>query len=189
MSQLEGFHDETAHRALVESAEAANMNMLRVWGGGMILPDSFYKACDEKGILIYHDLMFVEEQSHSPIPTEDVEEEIKHIVRSLMPHPSIIIWNGCNECERKNTTRTDIYSDFVMRTVADEDTTRPVWPSSPAGSAWKTGVYTDTGLPNGNNLTYWDSGYLDNNSIEVHGPYMHGSSLDQPTSVNGHPSR
>lgn len=89
MSQLEGKYDDDAHRILVESAAGANMNMLRVWGGGTIFPDSFYDACDEKGIIIYHDLMFVEEQFHSPSPTVDVEEEIRGIIRYLSHHPSI----------------------------------------------------------------------------------------------------
>lgn len=188
MSQFEGFYDDEAHKLLVESAEAANMNMIRVWGGGTILPDSFYEACDQKGILIYHDLMFVEEQFHSAQKTKDVENEIRHAIRSLLSHPSIVIWNGCNECGRSDGTQisSDLYSNFVMRIVAHEDATRPIWPSSPSKSAWKTGVYTATGLPNGNNLSYWTVN--SNHSIEAHGPYLHGSSsLPYVSNVNGHP--
>ena len=187
MSQLEGSLSDRAHEILVESAEAAHMNMLRVWGGGMILPTSFYEACDQKGILIYHDLMFVEEQFHSPRITEQIEEEIKFIVRSLISHPSIVIWNGCNECERGTNVTIDVYSDFVMKTVAKIDDTKPVWPSSPSKLSWKTGVDVNTGLPNGHPFSYWPSGSGRGRSIEKHGPYMHGSTIEQITTVNGHP--
>lgn len=191
MSQLEGATDDNAYRLLVQSAAKAHMNMLRVWGGGMILPKSFYEACDEYGILIYHDLMFVEEQFHSPVVNVEVEEEIRHVIRSLISHPSIVIWNGCNECERNTEARNDIYSDFVMKVVGEEDDSRPIWPSSPSKSGWKTGVHSDTGLPNGRKLSYWSgsSSLVNASDIEVHGPYMHGSSLRSLTSVNGHPTK
>ncbi len=45
-------------RDLLESAQAVNMNMLRIWGGGQYEPDYFYELCDELGILIWHDFMF-----------------------------------------------------------------------------------------------------------------------------------
>lgn len=56
MEELEGWMDAEAHRALVKSAVDAKMNTLRVWGGGMFLPDAWYDACDELGILVYHDM-------------------------------------------------------------------------------------------------------------------------------------
>lgn len=190
MSQLEGSIDDESYTALVESAVKANMNMLRVWGGGMILPSSFYEACDANGILVYHDLMFVEEQFHFPIETVEVEDEIRHLIRSLIHHPSIILWNGCNECQRGDNVTNDIYSDFVMTVVSQEDNSRPIWPSSPSRSGWKTGVDRNSGIPNGNKLSYWLPNHNMNESdgIERHGPYLHGSSLHSLSSVNGHPS-
>ena len=47
-----------AHRQLVQSAVDGGMNTLRVWGGGMFLPRAWYEACDELGILVYHDMMY-----------------------------------------------------------------------------------------------------------------------------------
>jgi len=87
MDELEGRLTDSAHRIAVESAAAAHMNMLRVWGGGMILPDAFYDACDENGILLYHDMMFVEEQGHGALRSQIVEDEMRHIIRSLASHP------------------------------------------------------------------------------------------------------
>ena len=45
-----------AHRRLVISAAEAGMNTLRVWGGGIFLPNVWYDTCDEVGILVYHDM-------------------------------------------------------------------------------------------------------------------------------------
>jgi beta-mannosidase len=60
MEELEGRLDATAHRVLVQSAVDGGMNTLRVWGGGIFLPDVWYDACDELGVLIYHGLKSVE---------------------------------------------------------------------------------------------------------------------------------
>jgi beta-mannosidase len=56
MEELEGRMDATAHTRLVKSAVDGMMNVLRVWGGGMFLPDAWYDACDEMGIMVYHDM-------------------------------------------------------------------------------------------------------------------------------------
>ena len=141
MDQLEGRLSSKAHKIAVQSASKANMNMIRVWGGGMVPLDAFYDACDEEGILIYHDMMFVEEDGHRPFETIAVSEEIRYLVRSLASHPSLLVWNGCNECEVVMGTPSEIYANFVMRIVAEEDDTRPIWPSSPSKHGWKTGEH------------------------------------------------
>lgn len=101
------------------------------------------------------------------------------------------------KCQHMVNDTTDIYSDLVMRIVSEEDDTRAIWPSSPSAWGWATGVRSSDGCPNGNELTYATgedeigNNDTDNNmlrtrkGIEVHGPYLHGSSLDYP-SVNGH---
>jgi beta-mannosidase len=176
MDQLEGRLTDEGHRLLVQSAATANMNMLRVWGGGAILPKSFYDACDEFGILLYHDLMFVGEQNHGAVRSHDVKDEIIQLVRKLSAHPSIVLWSGCNECTYGGGSM-DIYESFVMQTVAYEDDTRAVWPSSPSAFGWKTGVCTLDGRPNGNPLQVQnDTG----RTLETHGPYQRGYSATYP---------
>jgi beta-galactosidase/beta-glucuronidase len=60
MEELEGRMRADAHRVMVQSAVDANMNTLRVWGGGMFLPDAWYDACDELGVMIYHDMQYAQ---------------------------------------------------------------------------------------------------------------------------------
>lgn len=183
MDQLEGRMTDEAHIHVVQSAAAAKMNMLRIWGGGMVLPDAFYDACDELGVVLYHDMMFVEEKGHGPIKIETIDKEIRHLVRSLASHPSIAIWNGCNECQVVMGTPTEIYATFVMTIVAHEDDTRSIWPSSPSKHGWKSGVYTLDSRPNGKPLATFDPDAFPM-SLESHGPYLHGLSEKFP-GVNG----
>jgi len=172
MDQLEGRLSDEAHRELVRSAAAANMNMLRIWGGGMVLPQSFYDACDEEGILLFHDMMFVQEHNHGAVQNPTVTEELRHLIRSLASHPSIVLWNGCNEC-----ASLLLFASFVMRVVAEEDDTRAIWPNSPSFGGWATGVRTLDGRPNGNNLTTART----RSRLETHGPYGHSYSNTFPT--------
>lgn len=78
-----------------------------VWGGGMFLPDAFYDACDEFGILIYHDMQYAQE-GHSPAVGAPQDPELRYQIRRLSSHPSIAIWDGCNECQVLLNTSTGI---------------------------------------------------------------------------------
>ena len=145
MEEMEGRMSADAHRWLVRSAVEAGMNTFRLWGGGHYLPPAWYDACDEMGMLIYHDQMFAQ-GNHGPTVNDKQEAEIRHVVRGLSHHPSIALWDGCNECNGGG-----LYASFIMTTVAQEDTARPPWPSCPSGG-WKSGVDTLWGLPNGNSF-------------------------------------
>lgn len=182
MDQLEGRLTDAAHRIMVKSARDAHMNMLRVWGGGMILPQAFYDACDENGILVFHDLMFVEEQNHGAMASDDIEDEIRQTIRHLSSHASIVVWSGCNECAVEMGTDTELYATFVMTTVAEEDDTRIVWPSCPSAVGWKTGVHAVNSIPNGRPMTTPNPD--SHPPLEIHGPYQHGISKAYPA-VNG----
>jgi len=186
MHVMEGRWSDEAHVELVKSAATAGINMLRVWGGGALLPQAFYDACDEYGILLYHDLFFVGEQNHSAFWTADVEDEVRHIVRKLASHPSIVLWSGCNECDYYNGGDMGVYESFVMPIVAREDDTRALWPSSPSSYGWETGVDTLYGRPNGHVLKIRTHALPEyqNHVLETHGPYHHGYSTTYP-GVNG----
>ncbi|HHY48746.1 MAG TPA: glycoside hydrolase family 2 protein [Alphaproteobacteria bacterium] len=135
-----------AVRDLLESARAANMNMLRVWGGGQYEPDWFYDLCDELGLLVWQDFMF----SCMCYPAdraflEDVRLEITQQVRRLSHHASIALWCGDNECigaigwhevtrnNRERYVANYTRLNFMLQTIVeDEDPSRRFWPSSPS---------------------------------------------------------
>ncbi len=142
------------YRDLIESAKVANMNMLRLWGGGQFEHDAFYEICDELGIMVWHDMMF----SCAIYPGDaaflgSVEKELAHQLRRLRDHASIALWCGDNECvgalnwfepSRKDRpyylkcleARTKVEADAV----AKYDPARTFWPSSPCGGP---GDYSD----------------------------------------------
>ena len=87
-------------RRLLEDAKAANMNCIRVWGGGYYPEDDFYDSCDELGLLVWQDFMFACAVYNL---TEDFEENIKaefvDNIRRLRHHAALALWCGNNEME------------------------------------------------------------------------------------------
>lgn len=91
---------DDVYRNEIDNAVSANMNMLRVWGGGIYENDSFYNYCDCNGILIWQDFMF----ACSMYPgnaefLENVREEARYNVKRLRNHPCIALWCGNNEID------------------------------------------------------------------------------------------
>ncbi|WP_232529087.1 glycoside hydrolase family 2 protein [Mycetocola zhujimingii] len=86
------------YRARITDAVDANMNLLRVWGGGMYESDDFYDACDELGVLVWQDFLFAcaAYAEEDPLRSE-VEAEARQNIARLSTHPSLALWNGCNE--------------------------------------------------------------------------------------------
>jgi len=153
---------------LLTSAVAANMNMIRVWGGGQFERDDFYDLCDEKGLLIWHDFMF----SCSLYPADraylaDVREEVLHQVKRLRDHAALAVWCGDNECvgalgwypeSRKSRDRYVISWDRLNQTLGqaanEADPTRVFWPSSPCSGP---GDFSDAWHDDSKgDMHYWD---------------------------------
>ncbi len=80
---------------LVKAAAVANMNCLRVWGGGVYESDAFYDLCDEYGICVWQDLMLCEAQSEKPdaATLAAVASEVACTVRRLRHHPCLVLWS------------------------------------------------------------------------------------------------
>jgi beta-mannosidase len=135
---------------LLERALAGNMNMIRVWGGGIYESDEFFDACDRLGLLVWQDFMF----ACAPYPDDDprfmasVRTEIAQQVRRLRHHPSLAVWCGNNECQiiqqihdhltgAEGTTMpgSDLFERVMPELVATLDPTTPYRPSSPFGGA------------------------------------------------------
>jgi beta-mannosidase len=138
--------------AWLQSAADANMNMLRVWGGGIYEDDLFYDLCDELGLLVWQDFAF----ACGLYPALDwfqasVKAEAEAAVRRLRHHPSLALWCGNNEdyqvaesvgaydpalADDSSQTRFPaqaIYERLLPDVCAALDPTRPYWPGSPYG--------------------------------------------------------
>jgi beta-mannosidase len=143
-------------RKLLQAAIDANMNMIRVWGGGYYEQDWFYDLCDELGILVWQDFQF----SCNIYPSteqflDNVKEEVRQQVRRLQHHACIALWCGDNELigaltwyeePKKNRDRYLVNYDRLNRDIEEAaksaDPNINWWPSSPSpgildfGDAW-----------------------------------------------------
>jgi len=91
---------EAQYKKLLTQVKDANMNMIRVWGGGIYENDIFYDLCDELGILVWQDFMF----AGSLYPKdegfkENIKEEVTENIKRLRNHPCLALWCGNNEIE------------------------------------------------------------------------------------------
>jgi beta-mannosidase len=88
----------SSYHETIQNARKANMNMLRVWGGGVYADDEFYDACDANGILVWQDFMFACAMYPGDEKfIENVKQEVIDNVNRLQNHPSIALWCGNNE--------------------------------------------------------------------------------------------
>ncbi|HCY74622.1 MAG TPA: hypothetical protein DHV28_01755 [Ignavibacteriales bacterium] len=126
-------------------AKQANMNIVRVWGGGVYEDDEFYNICDELGLLVWQDFMF----ACGSYPENDdfianVSEEVIQNVLRLQHHACLAIWCGNNENEwiwyqeqklsYKKMPGYNIYHKVIPGILKKIDPSRPYWPSSPFGN-------------------------------------------------------
>ena len=89
---------DSIYNSIVKNAVDANMNMIRVWGGGVYADDAFYDACDKNGILVWQDFMFACAMYPSDEKfLDNVKNEVIDNVNRLQNHPSIALWCGNNE--------------------------------------------------------------------------------------------
>ena len=86
------------YKRILEDVKAANMNMLRVWGGGIYEDDKFYDEADRNGILIWQDFLFAcTTYPHDPLFLKRVEAEAEYNIKRLRGHASLAMWCGHNE--------------------------------------------------------------------------------------------
>jgi beta-mannosidase len=142
--------------ALLQSAVDANMNMIRIWGGGFYEHDWFYDICDRLGLMVWQDFMFAcNLYPSTPDFLANVAEEVDYQVKRLGHHASIALWCGDNElvgalnwfdCSKKDRDRYLVSYDRLNRTIETAlrraDPEALWWPSSPScgylnfGDAW-----------------------------------------------------
>ncbi|XP_034250951.1 beta-mannosidase-like isoform X2 [Thrips palmi] len=137
---------------LLHSAKEANMNMLRVWGGGVYESDLFYELADELGIMVWQDLMFA--CAMYPVGSaflRSVDTEVRQQYRRLNRHPSVVVWAGNNEneaalrgdwyhtqgplFEQYHRDYVKLYVDTARAAVRAEGLATPFAVSSPSNGA------------------------------------------------------
>ena len=166
--------DEKYER-IIKAAAAANMNMIRVWGGGIYENDIFYDLCDQYGIMVWQDFMF----ACSMYPGDDafmenVRQEAIQNVKRLRNHPCLALWCGNNEIDvawSQDTpggwgwkkrfdkkTREKLWNDYeklfhlmLPEIVREYDPKTFYWPSSPLADLGKRASYSSTS----GDMHYW----------------------------------
>ncbi|MFN2227809.1 MAG: glycosyl hydrolase 2 galactose-binding domain-containing protein, partial [Anaerolineae bacterium] len=133
-SVLPGEVRESDYQQLLAVARGANMNLLRVWGGGLREKRAFYDLCDRLGILVWQEFpfacAFLTRFPRSAGYLALAEAEARAIVRDLRRHPCLALWCGGNEFSpRRNAPLVEA----LRRAVEREDPTRPFLSASPAG--------------------------------------------------------
>jgi beta-mannosidase len=136
----------TRDRLAARFAQAceANVNLLRVWGGGRYESEDFYDLADELGLMVQQDFLFAcaAYPEEEPFAAEVAAEARENVVR-LGPHPSLVLWTGNNEniwghedwdwkeSLGDRTWGAGYYFELLPRIVAEADPGRPYWPGSP----------------------------------------------------------
>ena len=134
------------YEALLQSAIAANMNMIRIWGGGVYEASAFYDLCDELGLLVWQDFMF----ACCLYPADrgfldSVEAEARHQVQRLRHHACLALWCGNNESISMNVATlaadaslrrgyANLFLKLLPAVVSNLDPATPYLHSSPAYS-------------------------------------------------------
>eukprot|EP01132_Coremiostelium_polycephalum_P002274 gene2274-2801_t len=160
---------------LLTSVKEANMNCLRVWGGGIYETDYFYDQCDSLGILIWQDFMF----GCSLYPTnpeflENVKQEVICQTKRLGHHACIALWCGSNESEEaiinqnwKQITENPhrftvdyykLYIETIYPTLLHELPDSFFWPSSPSNGIDEWGKSNDSTRGDSHYWEVWHSG-------------------------------
>jgi beta-mannosidase len=138
---------DSRYKHLIKMSKDANMNMLRVWGGGIYEKDVFYEECNRLGILVWQDFMFscALYPDYNKNFMANVREEVAHVVRRLRNHPCLAIWCGNNENDWLYEALFSsgeithpfygekIYHELMPELLEELDPTRLFWPSSPFG--------------------------------------------------------
>ncbi len=137
--------DAGRYAAALDDAVDAHCNLVRVWGGGIWESDDFHRLCDERGLLVWHDVplacaAYAEEE---PLRGE-LEAEVRENVTRLAHHPAIVVWSGGNENLQghedwgwkeelgSSTWGEGYYRDLFPALLAELDPGRPYQPGSPA---------------------------------------------------------
>ena len=110
------------YQLVLAQAQAAHIQMLRVWGGGNTETDEFFTLCDKLGIMVWEDFPLA--NADAPILPQDVwEAQVMHTIFRLRNHSSLAVWCGGNEFNPYDAGNSAVVG-IVERSVRDFDGTR-----------------------------------------------------------------
>ncbi|CAN5140494.1 glycoside hydrolase family 2 protein [soil metagenome] len=161
--------DRARYAARLDQAEHANLNLLRIWGGGIFESDDFYAECDERGIMVWQDFLFAcaSYSEEEPMRTEVLAEVRDNVIR-LLPHPSLVLWNGNNEniwgyydwgWENRLEGKTwglGYYLELFPALLAELDPHRPYTPGSPFSPSDPSGATIHPNDPDNGSSHQWE---------------------------------
>lgn len=146
-SMLVGSVTPEQDRDLVRACRNGGMTMVRVWGGGIYASDTFMDACDENGILVWHDFMFacIDYPGDDQEFMSEVRTEADYQTRRLASHPSLALWAGGNEVQAMHQAvwnnlnpgqwGSEIFDEILPTAVRRNCPTVDYWANSPATDA------------------------------------------------------
>ncbi|WP_022882939.1 glycoside hydrolase family 2 protein [Gryllotalpicola ginsengisoli] len=157
--------DRDRYARRLDDAVQANVNLVRVWGGGIYESDGFYDLADEKGLLVWQDFLFAcAAYAEEPHLADEIEAEAREQIARLSPHPSLVIWNGNNEniwgyadwgwpaLLQGRTWGDGYYQGLFPKLIAELDPTRFYSPASP----YSFGDYLHPNDPRNGTMHIWD---------------------------------
>lgn len=152
-------------RALLQDAVLANMNTVRVWGGGYYPDDFFYDICDELGLMVWQDFMFacaIYELSDEF--ADNIRGELADNIKRIRHHACLAIWCGNNEMEwqvdekvyrhspKQYSDYIRMYEHIIPETLKDHDPDTFYWPASPSSG----GGFDNPNDPDRGDVHYWE---------------------------------
>jgi hypothetical protein len=139
----------------------ANVNLVRIWGGGVTPCDEFFEAADRYGLLVWSDFWITGDTQGEfkgspdwPVEGDVFKRNVTSTIIRIRNHPSLLVWTGGNE----GHARKELY-DFMRNSVIELDGTRPFipcssgfaklpegwpasWPDNLPGGVYSGGPYT-----------------------------------------------
>jgi beta-mannosidase len=159
-------------RHLVSLAAASGARLLRVWGGGLIETEEFYRLCDEAGLLVWQEFSQSSSGAQSAPAADDafvayLRSEAEAIVPTRTHHPSLLLWGGGNELDEGGVPLTEERSPALAalrNVVARLDPGRHWVATSPTGPAFHNRLDVIAAAPD--------------DQHDVHGPWEHQGLVD-----------
>lgn len=124
--------DSTRYDDELRLCRNANVNLLRIWGGGTTPPDVFFDLADRYGLMVWSDFWITGDTQGEfkgspdyPIEGNVFKANMASTIYRIRNHASLLVWTGGNE----GHARKELY-DAMRDSIISLDGTRPFIPSS-----------------------------------------------------------